>query len=70
MNRARIVEYQKKDLIKSELDMFPVLDSHHTLATLSFVSSSTDTKPLLSDGTATRPQLQFISKIYRILPGR
>lgn len=25
MNRARIVEYQKKDLIKSELDMFPVL---------------------------------------------
>lgn len=50
--------------------MFPVLDFYHALATLSFVSYSTDAKPLLSDGTATRPQLQFISKIYRILPGR
>lgn len=40
--------------------MFPVLDFYHALATLSFVSSSTDAKPLLSDGTATRPSCNLL----------
>jgi hypothetical protein len=34
--------------------MFPVLDSYPAFATLSFVSSSADAKPLLSDDITTR----------------